>query len=186
MPISLQKGYTMAKPDTTGKTPTENDAENGAVEQLRPWQRMQKKLAGIAKLDSENGGGFDIAQGVIDKMLTVSAEDNDAFIDAVLNAGSDGPLKAEDMEHKPFMVKEITVYKSSESFAKGGFGTYLVVKAISPISLEEITFSVGATNVVGALFAFNERGIFESDSNPTLVIRSRPTPNGNLFFLVRA
>lgn len=173
----------MAKPDTSGKSVAENGAE---IAELRPYERMVKKLHGVAQLDSENGGGFEIAAGVIDKMLTVSEEDNDAFIDAVLNAGSDGPMKAEDMEHKPFVVKEITVYKSAEAFEKGGFGTYLVVKATNPISFDDIVFSVGATNVVGSLFAFNERGIFESEQNPTLVIRSRPTPNGKLFYLARA
>lgn len=173
----------MAKRDTSDETVAETGSE---MESLRPYERMVKRLQGIAKMDAEGGSGFDIAANVIDKMLTVSEEDNDAFIDAVLNAGSDGPLKAEDMEHKPFQVREIQWFKSAEAFSAGGFGTYAVVKATNPVTFDEIVFSIGATNVVGTLFAFDQRGIFESDKNPILVIRSRPTPNGKLFFLQRA
>lgn len=173
----------MAKRDTSDETVAETGSE---MESLRPYERMVKRLQGIAKMDAEGGSGFDIAANVIDKMLTVSEEDNDAFIDAVLNAGSDGPLKAEDMEHKPFQVREIQWFKSAEAFSAGGFGTYAVVKAMNPVTFDEIVFSIGATNVVGTLFAFDQRGIFESDKNPILVIRSRPTPNGKLFFLQRA
>lgn len=178
----------MAKRDTSDSNVAENGAENTAVESLRPYERMVKQLQGIAKLESENGSGFDIAANVIDKMLTVEldGENFDAYIDGVLGAGADGPLKAEDMEHKPFQVREITWFKSSEQFSAGGFGTYAVVKATNPVTFDEIIFSVGATNVVGTLFAFDQRGVFESDKNPILVIRSRPTPNGKLFYLARA
>lgn len=175
----------MAKPDTRA----ENGSEKGKeIADLRPYERMVKQLQGIAKLDAENGSGFDIAANVIDKMLTVELDgDNfDAFIDGVLGAGSDGPLKAEDMEHKPFQVREIQWFKSAEQFTGGGFGTYAVVKATNPVTFDELIFSVGATNVVGTLFAFDQRGVFESDKNPILVIRSRPTPNGKLFYLARA
>lgn len=173
----------MAKPDTSGNNAAENAAE---VETLRPYERMVKQLKGIAKIEDENGRGFDIAANVVDKMLTIESDDIDALIDGVLSAGEDGPLKAEDMEHRPFIVREITWLKSAEQFEKGGFGTYAVIKAANPITMEDILFSVGATNVVAALFAFWQKGVFESEKNPALVIRSRPTPNGKLFYLARA
>jgi hypothetical protein len=175
----------MPKPDTRDNNGPE---KGGEVEALRPYERMVKQLQGIAKLEADSGAGFDIAANVIDKMLTVdlNGEDFDSFIDGVLEAGSDGPLKAEDMEHKPFQVREIQWFKSAEAFATGGFGTYAVVKATNPVTFEDLIFSVGATNVVGTLFAFDQRGVFESDKNPLLVIRSRPTPNGRLFYLARA
>lgn len=179
----------MAKADSSGSNVAENAPKNGGeIEELRPYERMVKKLQGIAKLESENGSGFDIAANVIDKMLTVelNGDDFDSFIDGVLGAGSDGPLKAEQMEHKPFQVREIQWFKSAEQFSSGGFGTYAVVKAVNPVTFEDIIFSVGATNVVGTLFAFDQRGVFESDHNPILVIRSRPTPNGTLYYLARA
>lgn len=175
----------MAKPDTRDKGGAENGAE---IAEPRPYERMVKQLQNIAKMESENGSGFDIAANVIDKMLTIELDgDNfDSFIDGVLGAGADGPMKAEDMEHKPFQVREIQWFKSAEAFTAGGFGTYAVVKATNPVTFDEIIFSVGATNVVGTLFAFDQRGVFESDKNPILVIRSRPTPNGKLFYLARA
>lgn len=192
----------MAKADTSGNSPAENAPENapenasenktgkgqpgGNVASLRPYERMVKQLQGIAKLEQENGSGFDIAANVVDKMLSVETDDIDALIDGVLSAGSDGPMKAEDMEHKPFIVRDVTWLKSAEAFEKGGFGTYAVVKAANPITMEDIIFSVGATNVVTALFTFWQKGVFESEKNPALVIRSRPTPNGKLFYLVRA
>lgn len=180
----------MAKPDTSTNSGAENAPEKGAksgeVDTLRPYERMVKQLQGIAKLEQENGSGFDIAANVVDKILTVESDDMDALIDGVLSAGSDGPLKAEDMEHKPFIVRDITWLKAAEAFADGGFGTYAVVKAVNPITMEDILFSTGATNVVATLFAFWQKGVFESEKNPALVIRSRPTPNGKLFYLQRA
>lgn len=173
----------MPKADTSGKTPAEN---GGEVETLRPYERMRKQLEGIAKIDADNGSGFDIAANVVDKMLTVDETDIDALIDGILDAGKDGPLKAEDMEHKPFLVKEITWLKSSEAFSAGGFGVYAVVKAIGAIKMEELLFSVGAVNVVSALFAMDQKNVFDGDKSPTLVIRSRPVPNGKLFYLERA
>lgn len=180
----------MAKSDTSGKNAAENAPENGAentsVESLRPYERMVKQLHGIAKLDSENGSGFEIAANVVDKILTVDADDIESLIDGILSAGSDGPMKAENMEHKPFIVREITWLKSAEQFKDGGFGVYAVVKAMGAIKMDELMFSVGATNVVAALFAMDQKGVFESENTPTLVIRSRPTPNGKLYYLERA
>lgn len=183
----------MSKQDTSGNSAAENVPENGTentgVETLRPYERMVKQLRGIAKLEDENGRGFEIAANVVDKMLTVDTDDIDALINEVLAAGEDGPLKAEDMEHKPFIVQGsdgITWLKSAEAFEKGGFGTYAVVKCMTPIKMEEIVFSVGATNVVAALYALWRKNVFDSDKNPILVIRSRPTPNGRLFYLARA
>lgn len=175
----------MPKPDTSGKSVAKDGTE---MAELRPYERMVKQLQGIAEIEAANGAGFDIAANVIDKMLTVELEDDnfDAYIDGVLGVGEDGPLKAEDMEHKPFQVREITWFKSAEAFAGGGFGTYAVVKATNPVTFDELVFSVGATNVVGTLFAFDQRGVFESDKNPLLVIRSRPTPNGKMYYLARA
>lgn len=167
----------MAKPDTSGKDVVEN---GGEIAELRPYERMVKQLQGIAKLESENGSGFEIAANVVDKMLSAES------IDDILAAGQDGPLKAENMEHKPFLVRELSIHKSAEQFAEGGFGVYYVVTCNDAISLEEKVFSVGATNVVAALFAMDQKGVFESDENPMLVIRSRPTPGGKLFYLERA
>lgn len=179
----------MAKSDTTGNSAAEKAAENGpentSVESLRPYQRMAKQIQGIAKLESENGAGFEIAANVVDKMLSVDSDDVDALIDGILSAGADGPMKAEDMEHKPFIIREIQWMKSAEQY-KEGFGVYAVVKAMGAIKMEDIMFTVGATNVVAALFAMDQKGVFESDNNPTLVIRSRPTPNGKLYYLERA
>ena len=170
----------MAKSDTSGNSPAKNEAENGGeIAELRPFERMVKRLQGIAKLEAENGAGFDIAANVVDKMLSADS------IDDILAAGKDGPLKAEDMEHKPFVVKELTIFKSAEAF-KEGFGVYYVVKCQDAVTLADKVFSVGATNVVAALFAMDEKGVFESEDNPTLVIRSRPVPNGKLYYLERA
>lgn len=166
--------------------PARTDPKPGEVEQLRPYERMVKRLQGIAQMEADNGSGFDVAANVIDKMLTVEADDIEAYIDGVLAAGNEGPLKAEDMEHKPFIVREIQWFKSAEAFSGSGFSTYVVVKASDPITLKDILFSTGATNVVTTLYAFDQRGVFEGDHNPALVIRSTPTPNGKLFRVARA
>lgn len=171
----------MAKQDTSGNNVAENAPKNGAeVETLRPYERMVKQLQGIAKLESDNGSGFEIAANVVDKMLAAET------LDDILAAGKDGPLKAEDMEHKPFLVRELSIHKAADAFADGGFGVYYVVACSDAVSLADKVFSVGATNVVAALFAMDQKGVFETDENPTLVIRSRPTPNGKLFYLERA
>jgi hypothetical protein len=179
--IPLQKGYIMAKPDTSaGKT--------SEVEVLRPYERMVKEMQGIAKLESENGSGFEVASKVIDGILQVEMQNDDveAFIDDVLDAGNSGPLKVEDIEHQPFVIKEITWLKSAEAFADGGFGTYAVVTAMKVPSLEDLLFTTGATQVVGTLWKFWKAGVFESDKNPTLVVRGRPTPSGTLYRVFRA
>lgn len=169
----------MPKPDTRGEKASE-------VETLRPYERMVKQLQFIAKNEAENGSGFEIAANVVDKMLSVDSDDIDTLIDGIIGAGKDGPLKAEDMEHKPFLVREITWLKSAEAFKDGGYGVYAVVKAIGAVGMDELVFSVGATNVVAALFAMDQKAVFDGDKNPTLVIRSRPVPNGKLYYLDRA
>jgi hypothetical protein len=148
---------------------------------------MQAQIRGIAKLDEENGAGFDIAQRVTDAMLTVDeAGDIDAFIDGVLDAGRKGPLKAEEMLHKPFIPRELSWLKSAEKYSKGGFGVYVVCTFLDAMTKEEGTFKTGAPNVVTAMYTFDQRGVFELDPPRAFVIRDKDTGNGTMYYLERA
>lgn len=162
------------------------DNPSTEVEEMRPYQRMVRHLQGMAKINADNGAGFDIAANVVDKMLTVETDDIEAYIDAVLEAGNDGPLKAEDMEGKPFTVQEVQFFKSAEMYSEDSLGTYSVAKVVDAISKKESLFSTGATNVVTTLYAFDQKGVFEGPHNPTLVIRSTPTASGKLYRVARA
>jgi hypothetical protein len=170
----------MAKPDTSGKTVTENVAENGGeIEGLRPYQRMTRQMLFIAENESSDNG-FEIAANVIDKMLEGQT------IDDILSAGSSGPKKGEDMLHKPFVVASLQLFKSAEKFKSGSLGVYYTVTFRDPIKFTEDVFSIGAPNVVAALWAMDQKNVFDGDDSPTLVIRSKETGNGNMLYLERA
>lgn len=179
MVIPLRKGYTMPKPDTS-------DKNGGEIDARRPWQRMQEQIAGIAKLDDEMGGGFEIAQRVTDEMLSVDTDDIDEFIDAVLAAGNSGPTKAENMLHKPFIPTKLSWHKSAEKFSQGGFGVYVICDYRNPVTMEDAIFSTGAPNIVTALFTFWQKGVFDLPNVPAFVIRDKDTGNGTMYYLERA
>lgn len=158
--------------------PAKEETSTNSVETLRPYERLVKELKGLAKINEDNGSGFEIAAQVIDKMMEAET------LDDILAAGQDGPLKAQDILHKPFMLMSCEYRTSDEKFRDGTLGVYVILNIRDAVTMADMVVGCGAPNVVAACRAMEKRGILDEDQEkPILCLRSRPTANGELLFL---
>lgn len=151
---------------------------NGTVsttDDLRPYMKLRDDILAIAKLDADQGAGFDVASRVIDEITKAETMED------IFAANEQGPIKAEDLVNIPLSPFDISWHKSAEKFATGGLGVYGVLSAYKDDG-EEIVVSCGAPNLVASWRMMQLGGFINADDpqKGRHKITATDTPNGTL------
>lgn len=160
--------------DPTSTTPA--TAQGG--DSNRPFAKLRDEIAGVAKLESEQGRSFDIAAQVIDG-IAVAAD-----AEAVFDANEAGPKDIREYVGQPMTLMQVDYFKSSEQYAGSGLGTYVVVRVLFDNGDEEM-FSTGAPNLVASFRQFERLGRIGGDNPIRLKITSKTTSAGELLRVAR-
>lgn len=145
----------------------------------RPYMHMMEKMHSQAAIESSVSDGtdaFEIASQVVDKIAVAET------LDDIFDANESGMDKAKQYIGMPLTLTELGFSKSQEKFRKGNLGVFCKVDAVLDDG-REVSFSVGATNVVASLFRIQEIGLMSKTPRPRVVIKGTETANGTLYKL---
>jgi hypothetical protein len=142
------------------------------VAEKRPYERMIEHLTAIAELDGSDS--FEIAANVIDEIGKASS------LDEIFAANESGPTDVAEYLGTPLNMYEARFFKSAEQFRQGTLGVYCVFKAYTDKN-DDVMLSVGAPNVVAAIYQMMQLHLFGPDNPVRFVIRGRPTAKGTLY-----
>jgi hypothetical protein len=148
-------------------------ASSGTVATPRPYERFIEHLAMLAEVDSGISDGDAIAADIMDRMLT-SGTLEEAI--EVQNAGLPSGKSLIDIE---IAITGFVVRKGDVEYEEHSLGYYLRCDAIRMDTGEELTFAVGARNIVTLIVMARQQ-----DKLPLeCVFRSRKTQQGALLTL---
>lgn len=142
----------------------------------RPHESVLARLKSKAEL-TQTFTGDNVAQELTAQAIDKMAEAE--TLDDILRQGEVGLDKAELYVNKPITIQDVQFAIAQEKYRDGGLGAFAIVNATLDNG-EEVTFSVGAPNVVGALEIMQNKGFIPGSR---CMLKGKETPNGTLLTL---